>query len=163
MEVVYNTEVDVLHVLLGNAPVEARVEHEHEPGVVLEYDGAGNVVGVAMLDASKRMQDPRSVTGTYPEGVDMTPNVINIDSATWIGDYRIRLQFDDATTQDVDFGPFLSRSLHPVIRTYLDPARFQTFRVIHGELIWGNYELSFPIMDLYNNRIVKHGSFESVA
>ncbi len=58
VEVVYNTEVDVLHVLLGNAPVEARVEHEHEPGVVLEYDGAGNVVGVTMLDASKRSKIP---------------------------------------------------------------------------------------------------------
>lgn len=93
----------------------------------------------------------------------MNASIVNIASAAWIGDHRIRLQFDDGTVQDVDFGPFLSRSLHPDIRAFLELTRFQTFRVEYGELIWGDYELCFPIMDLYNNRIDKHDPFESAA
>lgn len=93
----------------------------------------------------------------------MTASIINIVSATQVGDYRLHLRFDDGTTQDVDFGPFLIRSQHPDIRAYLEPARFATFRVEHGELVWGDYDLCFPIMDLYKNRLEKGGMLESAA
>jgi hypothetical protein len=93
----------------------------------------------------------------------MTSSIINIVSATLVGEYQIRLCFDDGTTQDVDFGPFLTRSQHPEIRAYLDHARFAAFRVEHGELVWGDYDLCFPIMDLYKNRIEKHALLESAA
>jgi hypothetical protein len=78
---------------------------------------------------------------------------INIVSVTQTGVYRLRLVFDDKHVQDVDFEPFLSHSHHPDIRAYLDPARFAAFRVEYGELVWGDYELCFPVMDLYRNTI----------
>lgn len=81
------------------------------------------------------------------------PNPINIVTAEEAGDYRIRLRFDDGVEQVVDFQPFLSRSLHPNIRAYLDPVRFASFRIEYGELLWGDYDLCFPIMDLYRNRL----------
>lgn len=34
---------------------------ESRPGVVLDYDAEGNVVGLEIPDASKRMENPRSV------------------------------------------------------------------------------------------------------
>jgi uncharacterized protein YuzE len=59
MKVVYDPEVDVLSVVLSDAPVAE--SDQDKPGVVLDYDAAGNVVGFEILDASKRMANPMSV------------------------------------------------------------------------------------------------------
>jgi uncharacterized protein YuzE len=59
VRVKYDPEVDVLSILLSDALVEE--SDESKPGVVLDYDVAGNVVGIEILDASKRMGDPMSV------------------------------------------------------------------------------------------------------
>ena len=83
----------------------------------------------------------------------MSSASINIVSASQAGEYRIRLVFDDNKVQEVDFHPFLVHSHHPDIRAYLTPERFLTFRVDHGDLVWGDYELCFPIIDLYRNTI----------
>jgi len=80
-------------------------------------------------------------------------NNINIISATLIEEYRIQLVFDDNTAQEIDFKPFLTRSHHPDIRAYLEPVCFAGFRVEYGELVWGDYELCFPVIDLYRNTI----------
>jgi Protein of unknown function (DUF2442) len=85
----------------------------------------------------------------------MSSTPINIASATQTGEYRIQLVFDDKTVQEVDFKPFLIHSHHPDIRAYLDPNRFSDFKVANGELVWGDYELCFPIIDLYRNAIVR--------
>jgi hypothetical protein len=93
----------------------------------------------------------------------MTPLIINILTAELVGDYRIRISFDDASEQTVDFRRFLSDSAHPDIRAWLDPERFSRFRVEFGDLIWGDYELCFPIIDLYRNRIDHRTSLEALA
>ena len=93
----------------------------------------------------------------------MTPATINILTAKQVGDFRIRLQFDDGIEQTVDFTSFLTRALHPDIRAWLDPTRFATFRLEYGELVWGDYDLCFPVIDLYRNQIEHHNSLESVA
>ena len=78
---------------------------------------------------------------------------INIITAEQVGDYRLHLVFDDGMEQTVDFKPFLIHAHHPDIRAYLDPARFSAFRIEYGELVWGDCDLCFPIMDLYRNSI----------
>ena len=83
----------------------------------------------------------------------MNGTPINIISATQIGEYCIRLVFDDNTLQEIDFKPFLVRSHHPDIRAYLKPEYFSRFRVEYGELVWGDYALCFPVIDLYRNTI----------
>jgi hypothetical protein len=93
--------------------------------------------------------------------VQMTPPTINIITAELAGDFRIRLKFDDDTEQTVDFKPFLTHAPHPDIRAWLDPVRFATFRVKYGELIWGDYDLCFPAIDLRRNQIEHHSSFEN--
>lgn len=93
----------------------------------------------------------------------MSTAPINIVSAVQTGDYRIRLAFDDQTEQEVDFGPFLVHSNHPDIHAYLEPSRFAAFRVEYGELIWGDYELCFPLIDLYHNAIGHSESLTAVA
>jgi uncharacterized protein YuzE len=57
--VTYDPEVDVLRILLTDAPVEE--SDEDKPGVILDYDKDGNVVGLEILEASKRIPNPRSV------------------------------------------------------------------------------------------------------
>lgn len=59
MKVRYDPEVDVLSIVLSDAPVEE--SDESKPGVILDYDSSGNVIGIEILDASKRMGDPMSV------------------------------------------------------------------------------------------------------
>jgi hypothetical protein len=83
----------------------------------------------------------------------MSQKTVNVVAALQIDKYCLRLQFDDQTVQYIDFWPFLERSIHPDIRTYLDPERFAKFKVQHGELVWGDYDLCFPVMDLYRNTI----------
>jgi len=59
MRVTYDPEVDVLRILFSNAAIEE--SDEDKPGVILDYDKNGNVVGMEILDASKRVENPRSV------------------------------------------------------------------------------------------------------
>ena len=59
MKVTYDAEVDVLRILLSDAPIEE--SNEDKPGVILDYDKDGNIVGLEILQASKRMSNPRSV------------------------------------------------------------------------------------------------------
>jgi hypothetical protein len=40
-----------------------------------------------------------------------------------------------------------------MIRAYLDPDRFAQFAIRDGDLMWGDYELCFPVADLYENTI----------
>lgn len=93
----------------------------------------------------------------------MTPAIINIDTVEQVGDFRIHLRFDDGTEQTVDFKPFLTNTPHPDIRAWLDPDRFATFRLEYGELVWGDYDLCFPVIDLYRNQIDHHSSLEAAA
>jgi uncharacterized protein YuzE len=59
MKVRYDPEVDILRILFSNAQIEE--SDEEKPGVVLDYDKDGNIVGLEILDASKRMENPRSL------------------------------------------------------------------------------------------------------
>ena len=59
MKVTYDPQVDVLRILLSDAPTEE--SDEDKRGVILDYDKAGNVVGLEILEASKRMANPHSV------------------------------------------------------------------------------------------------------
>lgn len=93
----------------------------------------------------------------------MIPATINITAAEQVGEYSLRLTFDDGAVQTVDFKPFLSLSRHPDIRAFLEPSRFASYRIEHGELVWGDYDLCFPIADLYQNRLMPDSTLEKAA
>jgi len=60
MKVTYDPEVDVLRIILHDTAI---VESDEErPGVILDFDADGNVIGLEILQASKRVDDPRSVS-----------------------------------------------------------------------------------------------------
>ena len=59
MKIIYDTETDTLRIILSEVAVDE--SDEDKPGVILDYDAGGNVVGMEILDASKRMEIPESV------------------------------------------------------------------------------------------------------
>jgi len=79
--------------------------------------------------------------------------IITILEAQYIENYKIRLVFNDSTVQLIDFYPFLSSSLNPHIRKYLNINEFKRFEIHEGDLEWNDYDLCFPIADLYENTI----------
>jgi uncharacterized protein YuzE len=59
MKVTYDREVDVLRIVFSSASIEE--SDEASPGVILDFDADGRVVGMEILNASARRDNPRSV------------------------------------------------------------------------------------------------------
>ena len=59
MKVRYDPETDTLTLVLRSAPVHE--SDEDKPGVILDYDRDGNVVGIEILEASKRVDNPQRI------------------------------------------------------------------------------------------------------
>ena len=59
MKVTYDQEADILRIILSDADIEE--SDEDKPGVIIDYDDHGSVVGLEILDASSRMTDPRTL------------------------------------------------------------------------------------------------------
>jgi uncharacterized protein YuzE len=59
MKVTYDPEVDALTIILSDVAVEE--SDEAKPGVILDYDANGNIVGLEILNASKRVDNPKSI------------------------------------------------------------------------------------------------------
>jgi len=86
----------------------------------------------------------------YP---DYDTDLIEVTSAKYVGNFAIRINFNDGTSRLVNFKPFLESSLHPSIRQYLNENKFQKFEIVDGNLNWNNYELIFPLEDLYEGKM----------
>ena len=76
-----------------------------------------------------------------------------ITRADYVADHQIRLTFNDATTRTVDFGPFLAKARNPDTTDYRNLKKFRSFRVEDGDLVWGDYQMIFPIADLHRGEI----------
>lgn len=59
MKVTYDSDTDTLRILLSDSQIDD--SDEGRPGVVLDYDKCGNVVDIEILDASRRMENPKAV------------------------------------------------------------------------------------------------------
>ena len=59
MKILDDPKVDILRILFSNVPIEE--SDEEKPGMILDYDKDGNIVGLEVLNASKRIENPRSV------------------------------------------------------------------------------------------------------
>lgn len=59
MKVTYDPEVDVLRIVFRDTPIEE--SDENKPGVILDCAADGELVGVEVLNASTRTDNPRFV------------------------------------------------------------------------------------------------------
>ena len=84
---------------------------------------------------------------------DEDVKTINVVEAVYESLYKIKITFDDNTVKIVNFEPFLSNSNHPSIAKYLDVNLFKHFKIVDGNLNWNDYDLIFPVWDLYTGEI----------
>ena len=59
MKLKYNRDLDILYIKLNDTPIEE--SDEDHPGVVLDYDADGHVVGIEIMNASKRAIQPNKI------------------------------------------------------------------------------------------------------
>ena len=59
MNAVYDARTDTLTLELKPGPVAE--SDEEKPGIILDYDAAGDLVGIEILDASRRVTEARSM------------------------------------------------------------------------------------------------------
>lgn len=78
---------------------------------------------------------------------------IKLTSAKYLQNYEIKLLFEDGKEVIVDFYSFLNKSGNPEIKNYLNLEKFKNFKLENGDLMWGDFELLFPIQDLYDGKI----------
>lgn len=59
MKVKYDKEVDVIYISFSKKKIKE--SDEDKPGIILDYDTHGSIVGIEILDASKKMKNPAKV------------------------------------------------------------------------------------------------------
>ena len=79
--------------------------------------------------------------------------VISIISAEYTGGYKVKLTFSDGVIREIDFAAFLNSAKNPMARKYLDKKLFRNFKIDYGDIIWNDYEMCFPIWELYDGKI----------
>ncbi|MGD1903984.1 MAG: DUF2283 domain-containing protein [Geitlerinemataceae cyanobacterium] len=62
MKVKYDPEVDILRIILKDTDIEE--SDEETPGIILDFDNHGNVIGLEILQASKRIDNPQAIEYT---------------------------------------------------------------------------------------------------
>ena len=80
-------------------------------------------------------------------------DLLKIDSANYVGDFAVRVLFSDGHNILVDFKPFLTQSLHPSVKKYLDEKLFKQFTIVDGNLNWNDYDMIFSLDNIYKGTI----------
>ncbi len=147
---------------------EQRVELIYENGIFKERI-IKNVTGKEQLD-NKNLKKFVKIVENYREdivrkwidffvyNVEITPIKINkmivsINKAYYLGNYQIKILFSDNKVEIIDFRQFLQNAKNPMTKKYLDEKLFASFEIKYGDLVWNDFDLAFPIWDLYTNKI----------
>lgn len=80
---------------------------------------------------------------------------IKIKEASYVGDLKVMLAFNDGVVTVVDFGEWIKQNPHPQYNRYLDEKMFKKFYLDDmGNIAWGkNRDLYFPIDQLHEGHI----------
>ena len=78
---------------------------------------------------------------------------VHVHTVHHVRAYRLRVEFSDGNVTEVDLELFLRAAKHPGVRRYLQPRRFKQFAITDGVLQWNDFDLVFPMADLYDGVI----------
>jgi hypothetical protein len=78
---------------------------------------------------------------------------LEITAARYLKNYQIEFEFNDETQTIIDFEQFLKQAKNPMLKKYLDLNQFKNFTVRDGDIDWNDYELCFPIADIYEGHL----------
>ena len=78
---------------------------------------------------------------------------LRVKEAKYVPRYKVAINFNDGARRVVDFGPFLKKATNPMLTKYRRLKEFKAFRIDHGDLMWGDFEMIFPIADLHDGKI----------
>jgi Protein of unknown function (DUF2442) len=78
---------------------------------------------------------------------------LRVKEAKYVPRFKVALRFNDGACRVVDFAPFLRDATNPMITKYRKVKAFKSFRVQDGDLMWGDFDLIFPISSLYEGKI----------
>jgi len=59
MVIKYNKEIDAIYIQLSDGKVFE--SDEEKPGIILDYDEAGNIMGIEVLNASQKTSQPNGI------------------------------------------------------------------------------------------------------
>ncbi len=59
MKIKYDPDVDVIRITLKDVEIEE--SDEETPGIILDFDASRNVVGIEIIQASKRIDNPQAI------------------------------------------------------------------------------------------------------
>lgn len=79
---------------------------------------------------------------------------LRVKEAKYVPRHRVDIKFNDGTHRVVDFGPFLKQARNPMFTKYRRPKEFKSFHIQDGDLMWGDFEMIFPIVDLHRGQIL---------
>jgi Protein of unknown function (DUF2442)/Putative addiction module component len=125
-----------------------------QPGV------SGRRVSLAVSTASRARGQAVKTAGTarvrqttgLKSGVNET-KYLRITDAEYVSGHKISLTFNDGLVRVMDFGPFLRKAMNPQTTKFRSLRKFKMFHLQHGDLMWGDYDMIFPIEDLYRGEI----------
>lgn len=59
MVIRYNKEVDAIYIQFSDGKVAE--SDEEKPGIILDYDESGNIIGIEVLNASEKTNQPNGI------------------------------------------------------------------------------------------------------
>ena len=74
---------------------------------------------------------------------------MNVTKAKYIGDYTVKVWFDNGESRTVDFSAVVLMSSNALVAQFADKTKFQQFTIDDGVLTWNN-DMDFSPEALYH-------------
>ena len=85
----------------------------------------------------------------------MKTKILEVTSAEYKGDFKIKFTFSDGKVNTVDFKKFIFSARNPMITKYQDEKLFKKFSIEDNDISWNDMEMSFSLDDIYSLKIMK--------
>jgi len=80
------------------------------------------------------------------------PKYFSVVKAKYLGDYALEIAFSDGHKNTISFKNFIFRRAEqndPCVSKFTDENLFKTYYIEDGNLNWDDYDMIFPVADLY--------------